>query len=233
MNAQKSVELVHVNHGKVFTNTLVIAEQCKVGHETVIGHVRKHKKRFEELDPIRFEIAKGKKLAQGGFAKSTEYAELTEDQATVLITMLRNTDVVLDFKFALVKAFRKAINEINRIKSDPIRKDALIDKRKSGSMMCESFKFLRDLENKATTPNHYANEYKFCWRALTGNWEKQDESTLDAYDLRLLEAIRNRNQILMALHPKQADRKQLLDDFVVEYRKKKPRLSLVTEKPAV
>jgi hypothetical protein len=51
----------------------------------------------------------------GGIA--LEYAELNEDQATYLITLFRNSDVVRKFKIQLVKAFRKALNEIDRLRN--------------------------------------------------------------------------------------------------------------------
>jgi hypothetical protein len=93
--------------------------------------------------------------------------------------------------------------------------------------MCDSLQFVRELLDKETNENHYGNEYKFCWRALTGKWDKQDESRLDAYDLRLLEKIRNHNTVLIALQSSQKDRKQMLDKFVAEYRIKYPRLQLI------
>lgn len=120
MNAQKKVELVHVNHGKVFTDSLVIAENCKLEHSSVIKIIRTYQADFEEFGILRFEIAKRK--TQG---RKTEYAKLNEDQATYLITLFRNNDVVRGFKKRLVKEFRKLINEINRIKSD--RKQLLDD----------------------------------------------------------------------------------------------------------
>ena len=106
-------ELVNVEGKNVFTTSLIIAEECRIGHETVLNHVRNHKNRFEKLGPLRFEIDVAIRKQGGGTA--LEYAILNEDHAMVLITMLRNTEIVLDFKFALVVAFRKAINELHRI----------------------------------------------------------------------------------------------------------------------
>ena len=224
--------LVHVHHNKPFTDSLAMAERLAkeenskplLKHKQFVFLIRKYEKEFLELGQVAFE----KRLSTQGSA--TEFAELNEDQATFLITLLKNTDIVLRFKLTLVKEFRKAINEISRIQkllSDPYRKTALIEKRKAGSAMCDSLQFVRELLGKETDAIKYGNEYKFCWRALTGKWDKQDESTLDAYDLRLLEKIRNHNAVLIALHPAQKDRKQMLDGFVAAYRIKFPRLQLV------
>ena len=213
-----------VHHNKPFTTSLIIAEGVGLKHKRVIALIRKHETSFLEFGTLPFQRA----LNTQGTA--TEYAELTEDHATFLITLFRNNETVIKFKIMLVKEFRKAINEISRIQkllSDPYRKTALIEKRKAGSAMCDSLQFVRELLGKETDAIKYGNEYKFCWRALTGKWDKQDESTLDAYDLRLLEKIRNHNAVLIALHPAQKDRKQMLDGFVAAYRIKFPRLQLV------
>lgn len=221
-----NTKIVHVANNQVFTDTLVIAEQCELEHASVIKLVRKYQSDFEELAPCRFQIRKGIKLETGGFAKATEYAELNEDQATYLITLFRNTPIVRKFKLTLVKEFRKAINEINRLKNDPTRKDAIASKRSSGILMMEMLRDSRAEVGKETTANHYANENKFCNRALTGKWEPIDESTLDSYDLKLLEAIRRKNTILEVLHPVQKDRKLIMDNFVADYRNKTPRIGI-------
>lgn len=222
MNAIKKSDLVHVDHGKVFTDTLVISEQCNIEHGSIIKLVRKYQGDFKELGILRFEIAKRK--TQG---RQTEYAELNEDQATYLITLFRNTDIVRAFKLRLVKEFRKTIDELAKIKSEPDRKQAVTEKRETAKFMTDSLIFARELIGKKTNVNHYTNEHLFCNRALTGDWQPLDETTLDTYDLRLLKAIRERNAILIQHYPKQADRKQMIDDFVTEYKVKRPRLQLV------
>lgn len=222
MNAIKKTDLVHVNHGKPFTDTLVIAENCKMTHEAVMKNIRRFKNDFEELGTFRLVVQKSK-------GRPTEYAELNEDQATYLITLFRNTDIVRAFKLALVKEFRKVLNELQRIKSEPDRKQAVIEKRETARFMTDSLIFARDLLGKKTNVNHYTNEHLFCNRALTGDWQPLDETTLDTYDLRLLKAIRERNAILIQHYPKQADRKQMIDDFVYNYRAKHPRLQLVID----
>jgi phage regulator Rha-like protein len=224
MNAIKKTDLVHVNHGKPFTDTLVIAEKCELPHASVIKLVRKYKSDFEELGRVRFQIDTFR--TKGG-VQQREYSELNEDQATYLITLFRNNDIVRAFKLSLVKEFRKVINELDRIKSEPDRKQAVSDKRETARFMTDSLIFARDLLGKKTSVNHFTNEHLFCNRAFNGEWKPLDETTLDTYDLRLLKAIRERNAILIQHYPKQADRKQMVDDFVQSYLTKHPRLQLV------
>jgi len=108
--------LVQVHGQQLFTTSLIVAEGCKLDHKEAIATVRKFKSDFEELSPLAFESRKGEALPQGGFAKSTEYAILNEDQATYLIMSFRNTPIVRQFKLALVKDFRRVKTELERIK---------------------------------------------------------------------------------------------------------------------
>lgn len=102
------VKLVDVENSKPFTSTLQIAIGLGLQHASVIKLVRTYRPDFADLSPIRFEIRKGEPLQQGGYAKATEYAILDEQQATFLMTLLRNSPRVIAFKKALVRAFFEA-----------------------------------------------------------------------------------------------------------------------------
>ena len=60
----------------------------------------------EKFGHIRFEVGTVRNSA--GAVNETIYALLTEPQSTVLMTLSRNTDQVVDCKLDLVKAFEKA-----------------------------------------------------------------------------------------------------------------------------
>ena len=119
------------------------------------------------------------------------------------------------------------VTELQRIQSEPNRANAIAYKRDSAKFMTDTLKFIRDLAEKKTEPRHYTNEHFFCNRALTGKWGKLDESMLDAYDVKLLAAIRGHNANLMHHYPKQDDRKKPMDKFVSEYCAKHPHLKLI------
>jgi phage regulator Rha-like protein len=93
-----SAELVLLHHNEPMTTSLAIAEGTENTHESVIKLVRKYVEDLQEFGTFGFEIQKS-----GG--RPTEIAFLNEQQATLLITYLRNTDTVRRFKIALVKAF--------------------------------------------------------------------------------------------------------------------------------
>lgn len=97
--------IVSIQNGQSVTTSLAIAEGVGNPHASVIKLIRQNISDLEEFGPLGFEIQKGQSLPQGGFAKPTEYALLNEQQATLLMTYMRNNDVVRAFKKRLVKAF--------------------------------------------------------------------------------------------------------------------------------
>lgn len=100
-----SIELVTIQDGQAVTTTLAIAAGTDIEHASVIKLVRTYQADLEDFGPIGFEIQMGAALPQGGFGRSTEYATLTEQQSTLLLTYMRNGPVVRAFKKALVVKF--------------------------------------------------------------------------------------------------------------------------------
>ena len=97
-------ELVTIRGKDVFTNSLVIAEGTQNQHESVIRLIDTHKKHFERWGAMRFSDLKSENPLGG---RPTRVAFLNEQQATFLITLLRNSEIVLDFKSELVDQFFK------------------------------------------------------------------------------------------------------------------------------
>ncbi|WP_455475738.1 Rha family transcriptional regulator [Bartonella sp. B17] len=101
--------LVTINSaGIAVTTSLKIAEGVGNTHKTVIQLVRQNIKDFEEFGRVAFEMAPFK--TTGGEQKRT-VAILSESQATLLMTYMRNNDMVRAFKKALVKAFYELKNQ--------------------------------------------------------------------------------------------------------------------------
>ena len=96
-------DLIVVRDRTALTTTLAIAEGTGHQHVTIMKLVRKYQDDLTEFGPLGFEIHVAKR-PQGGCAP-TEYALLNEHQATLLMTYMRNSDVVGQFKKRLVKAF--------------------------------------------------------------------------------------------------------------------------------
>lgn len=82
--------------GSLVVTSQTIAEGAGVTHQAVLKLIDQHVERF---DHIGFEIRPGYNNSK------VRVALLTEKQATVLMMLMKNTDKVLDFKFALNEAF--------------------------------------------------------------------------------------------------------------------------------
>ncbi|MGZ8942622.1 MAG: Rha family transcriptional regulator [Methylobacter sp.] len=85
----------------------VLAVHLKNSHKAVMQLIDTHKTRFEKFGPLPFKMAKGLALPQGGFAKSTRYSLLNEDQSYLLLAFSKNTDYVADLKVELVQSFAR------------------------------------------------------------------------------------------------------------------------------
>lgn len=117
-------EIITLNKdGVAVVDTITIAEGVQVQHKNILELIRKYLPDFEAFGPVAFETRKGKPLPQGGFAKATEVAWLTEDQTTLLFTFLKNTEIARKLKIRLVKAFREAREEIARLQQSPALPD--------------------------------------------------------------------------------------------------------------
>lgn len=90
-----------------YTTSDIIAECAEVQHHTITRLIREHRVDFEALGILGFEIHK---LDTRGQPKKSYI--LNEQQATLLITYLKNTEPVREFKKNLVKAFFELRNEV-------------------------------------------------------------------------------------------------------------------------
>lgn len=91
--------LVVVVNGEPLASTDVIAQGMKAQHASTIKLVRRHADALAHFGEVRFEI----RLNRQG--SSTEVAMLNEQQAALLISMMRNSPQVLAFKVSLVREF--------------------------------------------------------------------------------------------------------------------------------
>lgn len=91
-------ELVTVNNGEIRTTTLAIAEGTNNEHASVMLLVRKYQPDLEVFGLVDF-----KSQSSGG--RPTEYATLNERQSTLIMSYMKNTAVIRQFKTRLVKTF--------------------------------------------------------------------------------------------------------------------------------
>lgn len=93
-------ELVELKGNDVFTNSKVIADGANNQHESVVAIIRKYEKDILDFGNIDFSDLKSGKRGQ---PERVYY--LNEEQATFVITLLRNSKIVVKFKKELVRQF--------------------------------------------------------------------------------------------------------------------------------
>lgn len=106
-----------------FTTSDIIAECAKVQHHTITRLIQQHEKDFKEFGILRFEIEEIK-----GRGQPKRHYQLNEEQATLLLTYLKNTPPVREFKKNLVCQFYAMRNEllrrqIERATLKPVRRE--------------------------------------------------------------------------------------------------------------
>lgn len=112
------------NTQEPFTTSEVIAECAEVTHDAVQKMISRHEADFKSFGLIGFEI-RAVEAKRG-----TKYAKiyhLNEQQATLLLTYLRNSDAVRAFKMELVRQFFQMRQELHKVQiakaeRKPIRK---------------------------------------------------------------------------------------------------------------
>ena len=95
-------ELVALKGKDAFTDSLIISSGTGVAHRKIKEAIRKYQEVME-----RFGKLSAPYQAESTGGRPEEYYLLNEEQATLLITLLKNTDVVIEFKARLVSEFYK------------------------------------------------------------------------------------------------------------------------------
>lgn len=123
----QSIKLISVIDGEPRVSTQTIADRTGNGHRGVIQLVRSNLADLEQFGRVAFEIAP---FETAGGVQRREVAQLNEQQGTLLITFLRNTDEVRELKVALVREFyemkRALADEVPALTEDEIIHQALL-----------------------------------------------------------------------------------------------------------
>lgn len=97
-------------NGVLVVDSRLIAERLAIAHKNLLATVDKYKQRAERtFGKIAFETRKSER------GKPERFAWLTEEQATFLMTLSRNTDEVVQCKLELVEAFCKAKRALEEV----------------------------------------------------------------------------------------------------------------------
>lgn len=106
-----SFPLVAVMGGEPLASSLVIAKGMKQQHASTMRLIRRYLSVLEQFGGVRFEI---RPFKTAGGMQSREIAFLNEQQAALLISMMRNTDEVVAFKVRLIREFYRMRDALNQ-----------------------------------------------------------------------------------------------------------------------
>lgn len=95
-------ELIELKRDEIFTNSKIIANGTNNKHESIVSIIQKYWGDISDFGKIEFSDFKSGNL-KGGRPERIYY--LNEEQATFVITLLRNSKNVVKFKKELVKQF--------------------------------------------------------------------------------------------------------------------------------
>lgn len=107
--AQSSRLIERTDDGELRISSLTIAHGVSYDHSRVIRLVRDNLTDLEEFGRVRFE---NQPFQTAGGTQRREVAALTEPQASLLITYMRNNAQVRKFKIALVKGFHEMTRQL-------------------------------------------------------------------------------------------------------------------------
>lgn len=153
------MQLVEIKKLDLFTNTAVIAEGVGRGHDTIIKLVDRNKRDLEEFGRVGFEI---RTFDTKGGKQKQRLALLNEQQTTLLITYMRNNEVVRAFKKRLVAEFFSMRSALAKKKMD--RNSARLEYKP----MTEAIKHEREALGKQIAPHHFSNEADLINRLALG-----------------------------------------------------------------
>ena len=117
--------------GQLVVSHHVIAIQTQVSEENVSRLIRKHRDSLEKFGVLGFEIraVSETKLKENPDAKPTKIYYLNEQQATLLLTFMRNNEIVIEFKVRLVEDFFKMREALKSQKVVSVQEVDPIEKR--------------------------------------------------------------------------------------------------------
>ncbi|WKZ94095.1 Rha family transcriptional regulator [Chimaeribacter arupi] len=150
------MQLVEIKKLDLVTNTAAIAEGVGRDHDTIIKLVDRNKTDLEEFGEVGFEIRAGYNNAK------VRVALLNEQQTTLLITYMRNNDMVRAFKKRLVAEFFKMRSTLAAQKMD--RNSARLEYKP----MTDAIKHEREAQGKQIAPHHFSNEADLINRLALG-----------------------------------------------------------------
>lgn len=151
-----TMQLVEIQKLDLVTTSMAIADGVKRDHDTIIKLIDRNRLDLEEFGKVGFEIRAGYNNAK------VRVATLNEQQTTLLITYMRNNEVVRAFKKRLVSEFFTMRSALAKKKMD--RNSARLEYKP----MTDAIKHEREAQGKQIAPHHFSNEADLINRLALG-----------------------------------------------------------------
>jgi phage regulator Rha-like protein len=150
-------DLVFLEPNKIgaepFTTSKVICEFSGVSHKYIKKQITTHKPEFKSLGLL------GAYATESTGGRPEEIYRLNEPQASFLMTLLKNTPVVVTFKLELVRQFYAMRTELQR------RQIAKLDRKPIRESLTNGIKALPETPHKSMWYKHYTD---LIYRVVTG-----------------------------------------------------------------
>ncbi|UYU30292.1 Rha family transcriptional regulator [Siccibacter colletis] len=150
------MQLVEIKKLDLVTNTAAISEGVGRDHDTIIKLVDRNRSDLEEFGEVGFEIRAGYNNSR------VRVGLLNEQQTTLLITYMRNNEVVRTFKKRLVAEFFTMRGALAKKKMD--RNSARLEYKP----MTDAIKHEREAQGKQIAPHNFSNEADLINRLALG-----------------------------------------------------------------
>ena len=171
--------IVTLLNGHAVTTSLAISEGTKVQHKNVLELARTYLVDLEEFGLVAFET---RPFETAGGQQEREIAILNEQQSTLLLTYMRNSDVVRQFKKALVKAFYELMKapapDPMKLLADPAAMRGLLLNYTERVIALEET--VKSLEPKAEALDRFATvtEGSFCIRDAAKTLQAKEKNLI-------------------------------------------------------
>jgi len=205
--------LITIENQNAVVTMVTISNFAGIKYESIRDTVSKRKDKFEKL---------GMDVSVFGSGKQADLKSVSfnERQVTFLLTLLKNTEVVEEFKFSLVEQFFKMRDEIQSIKIEAVKDVMLEDKQRA---VAEAKKMNTYTVNglDMITVGKYAKEYSelspsFVWDALEAKGLVNTETRLTKFR-RLPQDVESYKASTISGKSTPIYLKQVIDDAIATY----------------
>lgn len=177
-------ELVELKGNEVFTNSWILAEGTGNSHEAVLKLITKYSDDFLEFGNLSYDLKSGMHES-----RTTKIILLNEEQATLLMTYLRNSEITRKFKKELVKQFY-AMRKFLLEKQSKLWNDTRIENKENRLKETDVIKLLAEYAKEQGSTHSdklYMTYTKLAKSVIGGN--RDNVTVSDLNNLTLVESI--------------------------------------------